>query len=156
MMKYTEKQTNEKKKKKLEKKTVLIISNFTTIQYYHPISGDLEPKAKSNLGCHINIVICMAYISVFVSSWYSRNWRSYGHMVTLWPWLLTPDHEKSYFLKSCLVMFYALAYCVARTFVAMYYVRYIIRFKSDPLAAFVHIPSAENVKIRKRVRFQSD
>ena len=72
-------------------------------------------KVKPYLNCHINIATRMSYDSFF-SSWYSKNWRSYGrsskcqdHLVTPWPCPLTWDLEKPYFLDyrySCIAQKY--------------------------------------------------
>ena len=51
--------------------------------------------------------ITISYISVFVSSWQSQDWRNYvqGHIESLWRWPLTCDPEKCYLLRSSLGMY---------------------------------------------------
>ena len=44
------------------------------------IRGSWKLKVKPNLGCCSNIAITISYISVFVSSWQSPNWPSYGRL----------------------------------------------------------------------------
>ena len=44
------------------------------------IRGFWKLKVKPNLGCCSNIAITISYISVFVSSWQSQDWQSYGRL----------------------------------------------------------------------------
>ena len=86
-------------------------SNFTIIQNGHQMwsQRSWKPKVKPNLVCYSNIPTNMPYISFLVSSWYSKNWWSYKVKVSRSPgnpmtWPLTYDIDKSYFLRSDLVM----------------------------------------------------
>ena len=44
------------------------------------IRGSWKLKVKPKLGCCNNIAITISYISVFVSSWSSQDWQSYGRV----------------------------------------------------------------------------